>query len=136
MYPKCSFLILHQKKLMISWCINRKISHHFLFNRDRGNFKSRQKCQKILVAPCKMERFQLINNLFSAKFCRTFEITSDNFSLFSERIFAIMKKICYIHNQNDDTFNQEKNAHEKEHNDQRYCTDRRGLTCGGERCTF
>jgi len=23
-----------------------------------------------------MERFQLINNLFSAKFCRTFEITS------------------------------------------------------------
>ena len=43
---------------------------------SEGNFKSRQKCQKILAAPCKMERFQLINNLFSAKFCRTFEITS------------------------------------------------------------
>ena len=82
MYPKCSFLILHQKKLMISWCINRKISHHFLFSRDRGNFKSRQKCQQILVAPCKMERFQLINNLFQPNFAGLLKLPQIIFHFF------------------------------------------------------
>ena len=33
-----------------------------------------------------MERFQLINNLFSAKFCRTFEITSNKKGFFHEHL--------------------------------------------------
>ena len=76
-------------------CIEQSVREIFVI---RGNFKSLQKWQKILVAICKWSvfglssgvltkedgkprsnyHFQLINNLFSAKFCRTFEITSNN----------------------------------------------------------
>ena len=65
---------------------------------ERGNFKSLQKCLKILAVirkwsvfglssgvltkedgkPRSNYHFHLISNLFSAKFCRTFEITSLN----------------------------------------------------------